>query len=145
MKVKVNSTHHDMERRSSHLIVYLEDNSLTKLADKWFTENNIVQMKCKSKAWAAIGKLLHGMISMAIHIKIDGGESCTFSHRAGCRCGCSPGYVIKNPPDTFRFCNSSVEISETEGEEVLLRNFIKSKKVADLLKRDWERHSVEVQ
>lgn len=98
--MNITQTQYDIERRHPHgcLKLFVHNNVLTDIADKWFNDNEIYKMQIKSSAWAVILKNLLGTIEQKIakHFGIDP-KFVKYSRKCGCSCGCSPGYNVRLP------------------------------------------------
>ena len=93
------------DRRSSlsdRFIVFTGNDHPRETADKFYFDHNIYDLNFKSNAWNAVIRATTKLTAKKIlaHFKTLGVEdgqivSLQFSHKAGCSCGCSPGFVGK--------------------------------------------------
>lgn len=84
--------------KSRKVVVYVETkNPVDQLIAKWFSDNNIYRLEFKSKAWSYISKKRNALFAERINklLKLAPDQRVTFSYTAGCSCGCSPGFLIK--------------------------------------------------
>jgi hypothetical protein len=129
MSVKVKQLRLDQDRRYTNrdLVVYIDDTELHKIADAWFNRNNLYQLNVKSKAWNTIIKYLNSVLEprIAQHFKVPK-ASCKYKRTAGCRCGCSPGFIVKNVPYELQrhnaWANVPVAPVEIQGLKVLIQS-----------------------
>ena len=68
----------------------------TKIADKFFTENEIYKLNFKCKTWAAVCKVTTKLCVEALKTVLPKGCIVKYARNAGCSCGCSPGYNVTN-------------------------------------------------
>lgn len=90
---------------------YVESNA-TKIADKFFYDNEIFRLDFKCKTWDKIKRIVDKLNIEALKIIFP--EQCTirFSHKTGCSCGCSPGYRVRNvASNNFAYNNSDVWVT----------------------------------
>ncbi len=87
----------NIDYKDRKAVIYVESNSIDELINKWFDEHEIHNLTFKSKAWSYINKKRNAFIAERIHklLNLDPHYKIVFSHRAGCSCGCSPGFLIK--------------------------------------------------
>ena len=76
----------------------------------------IYSLPYKSKTWSALCREVSKITSKLLRDQIFvGATSVTFSAKAGCTCGCSPGYIVKKD-DYALGQNHWVDIELTEEE-----------------------------
>ena len=74
-------------------VAYVECN-LTKLIDKeFFDKHKIYSLNFKCKTWQQLGRLVNKKVISKIQ-NLFGTDEIKYSAKAGCNCGCSPGYKI---------------------------------------------------
>ena len=131
MTVKVKSIRHDYDRRYTNhdLIVYVENTPLHKMADQWFNQNKLFQMRVKSKAWSMIIRYLNGVLEpkLASHFNVPK-QRCKYSHKAGCGCGCSPGFRLKQVRTELQRRDAWVEVQVEPAELKGLKELMNSKR-----------------
>lgn len=129
MTVTINMNRLDYDRRSNKTIVYVEDTKLHKIADAWFTKNNLYSLRVRSKAWKMICRYISSKCGfhLASHFKLEQSRV-KFNHKAGCSCGCSPGFVIKPAPEGLSSHNVWADIKVTESDVQGLECLISSMK-----------------
>lgn len=111
--------------------VYVSSN-LDELVDGWFTENRIFELQFKCKTWDSIVRRANRIINAAVIANIEEADSCSYSRKAGCSCGCSPGYIITG--NNFDFTDISCQIEFTDEEMQPVVDFIKG--APELLKKE---------
>lgn len=111
---------------SSGCNCFVESNA-TKIADKFFYDNNIFQLDFKCKTWGKICRLVDKLNVEALKIIFPGQCTIKFSHKTGCSCGCSPGYKVrKAPSNNFTYNNKDVWVDvcvDTSKLEQMLPKF----------------------
>jgi hypothetical protein len=75
-------------------IVYINSNLLSVLDNELFFPY-VIDLKVKSKAWKSIKNKALGMIGNAIKNQMHESYTVKYNEKAGCNCGCSPGFVVK--------------------------------------------------
>jgi len=79
--------------------IFVNSNA-SKTIDEFFLQNEIFNLDFKSKTWSKMVRLSTKMDIreiMSIFPKGAAPVSITYSKKAGCSCGCSPGYIVKLP------------------------------------------------
>jgi len=91
----------DHRRSADRFIVYRES-SAAQVADKFFDDHEIFSLKFKCKAWNKVCRTAEAADISAIvpalceRFKLTPADmEIRFSRTAGCKCGCSPGFVGK--------------------------------------------------
>jgi hypothetical protein len=76
--------------------VYRESN-LTKAIDKFFSDNEIYALGFKCKTWSRLGNKVTRIEAEAIRslLKLPDTVEIKWSAKAGCSCGCSPGFKVR--------------------------------------------------
>ena len=74
---------------------YVESN-LGDLPDAWFARHDLWSVKFPSKTWKRILRRVNRTINRTILDNEPTVTKCSYSRKAGCRCGCSPGYIVKH-------------------------------------------------
>jgi len=70
--------------------VYVSSPLIEAVSD-FYSEHRVFAMRTKSKVWTVIGRKLSRMINAKLKDEF-GCAHVMFSHKAGCSCGCSPGW-----------------------------------------------------
>lgn len=79
--------------------VFVESNA-TKIADDWFTENEIYNLDFKCKAWNKLKNAVNKLNIAAIRTVVGFNCDVTYSVYAGCSmCPCSPGFRVRKCTD----------------------------------------------
>jgi len=96
-------------------VVYV-NSVLNVIANDFAVKNGIYISLFKSKTWLKVCRLVNKMHVASLREIFPDAGSITFSHTAGCQCGCSPGYVIKEErPNCFgRYFWVDIEVSAEE-------------------------------
>ena len=134
------------ERSFNHCKVMVscsDDNmDIRSIIDKWFMANEIWELKVKSKAWGALTRFTNKIVYAGLVEHFDVPlKNVWFSQKAGCSCGCSPGFIVRGGKrGTWAFL--TLEFTEEEVAATLV--LIKSKKVAKLLAADMAAHKAAV-
>jgi hypothetical protein len=117
MKATISSSKDTPSKRFS--IIYIES-PLNNVADKFAMEHNIYHAPFKSKTWSKVCQLTSKQHVKALKELFPESSTIRFSAKAGCRCGCSPGYVMKyDHPNQFgRVFWVDIEPTETEVTEL---------------------------
>ena len=112
MKAIIEKSQASNKRQS---VVYLES-VLTKVADEFAMKHNIYGAPFRSKVWEKVCRTTNKLQIAALRNLFPETKTIRFSHKAGCSCGCSPGFVIKHDhPNQFgRTYWVKLEASETE-------------------------------
>jgi hypothetical protein len=96
MKVTLTKTSPISSRRNrpGRSIVYVQS-PLDKIADDFAIEYGVFRLPFKSRTWSSICNEISKITALALKDLFAGSISIKFSYKAGCRCGCSPGYIVK--------------------------------------------------
>jgi hypothetical protein len=81
-------------------IVYVES-QLDAVVDAWYNKHEVYNLSFKCKTWGKVKTLATKEHTKALKELFPDAHSIKFSSKAGCRCGCSPGYIIKHEPNTY--------------------------------------------
>jgi len=148
MSVKVSQIRYDGNRRYNNhdLHVYVNDTPLHKIADAWFDDNDIWNLKVKSKAWNMITRSLNKTVGMKLanHFKVPV-ENCVWSRTTGCSCGCSPGYKIKGVRLELVRRDAWADVHVEPYEIEAFQQYISSDKVKKRLAKDQAEHNAKAQ
>lgn len=91
---------------------------ITDVVDNFFFENEICSLKFKCRTWNALKKKATGMNIEALKTIFGEKASIKYSSKAGCSCGCSPGYVVKGDIPR-QYYNSDVWVkNHTSADEI---------------------------
>ena len=76
------------------------NSQLMDVINDWFNENELYAIRFKSKTWSRLFKQISKIEGVAIAKSLTELTHCNvlginFSRKAGCSCGCSPGYLVK--------------------------------------------------
>lgn len=74
-------------------IVYVDSNLLDTV-DKDIFDKYVSNLRVKSRAWPALIRKVTAAIAPAIKEHLNGDYKVTYSRKAGCKCGCSPGFIV---------------------------------------------------
>jgi hypothetical protein len=75
---------------------YVDSNATKFIDEEFFAKNKIYMHNFKCKAWAAIGREAHKLNIAEMETILGNKAEIVYSHKAGCSCGCSPGYKVSN-------------------------------------------------
>ena len=96
-------------------IVYVES-PLDSVVDQWFDKHGVYSLPFKCKTWNKVKSLATKVNIKVLKELFPEALNIRFSRTAGCRCGCSQGYIIKHEPNQ-RGRNFWVNV-QAEPEEV---------------------------
>lgn len=132
-------------RYGNRCIAYVDD-ALTKMVDReFFDKHNIMNLNFECKTWKKICKAVNALVAASLKELFVADYKISYSRKAGCNCGCSPGYVITRhgkydqPSLDHRDVWVDVEVSDDE-----LQQF-KSEwehRFADLLEQEKKQNMV---
>ena len=115
-------------------IVYVES-KLDKVVDAWYDKHEIYNLPFKCKTWGKVKTLASKEHTKALKELFPDAHSIKFSSKAGCRCGCSPGYIVKHEPNTYGR-NFWVDMLVTPEEVTALSEVVNSEKFEATLKNE---------
>lgn len=81
--------------RNMYNVYAFGDSYLSKLADEWYDEAGIWRLSYKSKVWNKITRKVNSNITSLLKEYFKT-KKVQYSSKAGCNCGCSPGYVVRS-------------------------------------------------
>ena len=122
-------------------VVYIESNQLYDLQNQWFENNQIFKLKIKSKSLRKISfqinKIIKRILSSELNIDI---KKIIYSDKAGCVCGCSPGFIIKNPPIKYERLWIIFNINNfiKNKDLIFINKLINRKKINKILFEDFK-------
>ena len=96
--IKQSQANNDSRAGFGRNIIYIEspfDNAV----DKFATENGVWNLDFKSKVWSSVCKQATKTNLKALKELFPDATSIKFSRKAGCSCGCSPGYIMRLEPN----------------------------------------------
>jgi hypothetical protein len=99
----------------SKSIVYVKS-PLDDTADRFATTHGVYHLPFKSKVWSRICRQANKANLEAIRPLFPQAESLKFSAKAGCRCGCSPGFIMKHKVGPQQNFWVDIEVYESELE-----------------------------
>ena len=107
-------------RRPCRSVAYVDSNA-TDCIDKFFEEKKIYSLDFKCKTWTKMGTAAHKINVAALKTIFGESAEIRYSRKAGCSCGCSPGYIVNKIPATQQ---------ELRGKDVWID--IKSSRVSEI-------------
>jgi hypothetical protein len=119
-------------------IIYVES-PLYKVADKFASDHNVFGLPFKSKTWGKVCQQVTKTHIVELKKLFPGALEIKFSQTAGCRCGCSPGYIMKHEANQYGK-NFWVDIEASEVEITLVRNSINCLRFQLALKNEIKAH-----
>jgi len=147
MKAILTNTSHIRDARRAQpgrSIVYV-NSPLDKVAEDFGNQYGVWQLPFKSRTWSSINNEVSKITAEVLKELFAGAASIKFSQKAGCSCGCSPGYIVKY--NTFREgLNHWVNIEASEDELKELRASLFSlRRISNLRKEteSWEAKCIE--
>lgn len=105
---EITRKHH---RAASHGGRYISDgfnvftsSNLSEAIDKFFTENKIYNLPFKCRTWTKLKNFVSKIEEVTLKNSFSLEESAIvkYSHKAGCSCGCSPGFRVRKTDKDFR-------------------------------------------
>jgi len=135
------------EKRITGAKLYIDSNEhgADSIIDEWFNKNEIWKLDFKCKTWSSVKRLGTKAVVAALREKFPT-EKISYSVNAGCSCGCSPGYNMKQLTD-IDMNNSenwiTLEATEDEGDE--LRELLKTKFLPKLKKEIADQKALNIQ
>lgn len=87
--------------------VYAESNA-DKAIDAFFNENKIWSLDFKCKTWAKMKSAATKLTVAAMREVFGETAKIAYSHKAGCSCGCSPGYKVREMGEGREYENHDV-------------------------------------
>lgn len=76
-------------------VIYVKS-PLDDVAHEFAMLTGVYGLQFKSKTWSKLSRIISKLTAPALAAVVEQVESIKFSSRAGCSCGCSPGYVVKH-------------------------------------------------
>lgn len=89
------------ERPFGYLKLYVTDNGIADVADKFACKNGIYSLNFKSSTWDKVVRACNRIVNKIVLELIDGAEKVQYSHKCGCSCGCSPGHKVYGKGEMF--------------------------------------------
>lgn len=81
-------------KHGRHSVVYV-NTPLNDVVDEFARAHGVFGLSFRSKTWTRLCKMVHKRTTQALEpLFKDVAQGFRFSHRAGCACGCSPGYIM---------------------------------------------------
>lgn len=129
-------------RKPGRNLVYIKS-PFDDIVDKFGSEHKVWNLPFKSKTWSKIcgeatklnAKSLKEIFPEAVSIK--------FSAKAGCTCGCSPGYIV-NTDSTLPGQNHWVTVEATQAEQDNFRASIFNLRRAEELRKEITQHNLAI-
>lgn len=122
-KATVTQTRFDNSVRPGKCKVYVDgDNAIDKLLNDWYSANNIHTLTFKSRAWSWLSNQRHRLFGKLLAQALDvEAKDVKFSHKAGCSCGCSPGFNVMLPQRALQYTRSNVWADITINDQDALK------------------------
>lgn len=120
----------DRRARPGRNIVYVKS-PFDDIADKFAFAHGIWNLPFKSKTWSSICRETNKINARALKELFPEATSIKFSAKAGCTCGCSPGFIVKTE-SYLKGTNNWVTIEPTQVVQDMFRASIFSNR------REWE-------
>lgn len=122
------------DQRGVYSRFFVGECALTELADDWFLEKGIHTLNFKCKTWKKVKRKISDIHRPLLMENLDA-EKVSYSRKAGCTCGCSPGYIVDSHEYVRRWLYGDFEYSKEEVEE--FKDFLK--KMEPLLEKEKEK------
>ena len=104
-------------------IVYV-NSKFDSMLDKDIFMPYVIDLEYESKAWKSICRSANKLVAAAIKEHLQADYKVTYSRKAGCNCGCSPGFIVARHGDyTQPFLMHTEMWMDVEIEDVELTNF----------------------
>lgn len=91
-------THWSKGERARKGRAFITTNALEPLED-WAKKTEIYSRSWKSRAWSMLGRRYNDLVGKVIEQELK--AKARFSHKAGCSCGCSPGFILEDKNGTW--------------------------------------------
>jgi hypothetical protein len=121
-------------RKSGRNLVYIES-PFDKVADNFAAQHSIFGLQFKCKTWSKVCRLATKAATKALKELFPNALSIRFSAKAGCNCGCSPGYIVKEKTNEYGK-NHWVTIEATEEEVSSFKEQINSTRIVSELQAE---------
>lgn len=124
MKATLTKTYPVSNRRAKpgRNLVYVKS-PFDNIADEFGTEVGIWNLPFKSKTWSKVCREANKLNIQAIKDLFPEATSIKFSQKAGCTCGCSPGFIV-NTESHLQGTNNWVTIEPTQEQQEAFRTSI---------------------
>jgi len=111
---QTNNAFSERKYSSGRNVVYVKS-PLDKVADDFFHEHKIYNLDFKCHTWNKVCRIVTQQHTTALKQLFPDATSIKFSAKAGCSCGCSPGYLVKTEPSKHG-CDHWVTVEATAQE-----------------------------
>lgn len=120
---KITQTRFQQQFHPSTARVFVNvDPLIEKPVDQFFDDNKLSSLPFASKAWSAVKKARNKAVIEQLRTlpEIPTDAKITFSHKCGCSCGCSPGFIVKGALRELAKMNAwvTIEVPEPQRERV---------------------------
>jgi hypothetical protein len=95
MKLTTKQTEKKYNRNLGNRAVVYVDDKLTDAIDREIFDLMVRDLPYESSAWKRVTKTVNKVIASALKNHLGGDYKVSYSRKAGCNCGCSPGYIVK--------------------------------------------------
>ena len=140
MKATITNSKTDNKLRNKS-VVYVNWSALDKVADQWFGDNSIMNLNFKCKTWSQVAGLVTKTTAPLLRDLFPEALSIKFSRTAGCRCGCSPGYIMEHELNQ-RGRNFWVDIEVTPEEVEAFTKKVYGSQYRQSLEKEIKDHSM---
>lgn len=139
MKATITQTRkpHRSDRRSAGRSIIYVESPLDNVADRWFEGNKIRELSFKCKTWSKVSRMTTKPTAVALKELFPEALSITFSSKAGCKCGCSPGYIMKHPANQYGN-NFWVKVEASDSEIETFAKSINTNQIIKALEKEIE-------
>ena len=113
LKGKNSRTHHDGGRYIYDGFNVYADSNLSETIDEFFNTNKIYSLSFKCRTWTKLKNFVSKIeeTSLKESLSLEDFAVVKYSHKAGCSCGCSPGFRVRKTLKTLNeFRNHDVYV-----------------------------------
>ena len=104
------------DQRGVYSRFFVGECALTKLADEWFLDKEIHTLNFKCKTWKKVKRKISDIHRPFLMDELDA-DKIRYSRKAGCQCGCSPGYVVESSNYIKRWLYGDFEYTQADVQE----------------------------
>jgi hypothetical protein len=125
MKATITQERSSSEKRyranyGNRTVVYVNDPLATMLDKEIFDAHGVRDLNFECKSWNQICRAASKLTAKALAALFESNYKITYSRKAGCTCGCSPGFIVKRHSDYkqpfLKFTDMWVDVEYTEQE-----------------------------
>jgi hypothetical protein len=97
LKRKHARTHRDGGRYIDNGFNVYADSNLSEVIDEFFNSKKIYSLPFKCRTWTKLKNFVNKVeeVSLKKSLSLEDSAVVKYSHKAGCSCGCSPGFRVR--------------------------------------------------